>query len=141
VGELEESKECMKMAIRHCPNAGNADNIIHTLPLIHMSQRDWFDDDDVNANPLALLRPTPPEELDAFDEEDDSISDYRDRNTDEYVDADPLFLNSLRTNISKMKLAELTNALKMRGVKSHGSKKELQNRLFRSLMSDAGLAP
>ena len=42
--ELEESQKCMKMALKLCPSSGKSDDIVHTLPLLHMSIRDWFDD-------------------------------------------------------------------------------------------------
>lgn len=45
LGEVEESKACMKAALRLCPSYGNGSDLIHTLPTLHMVRRDWFDDD------------------------------------------------------------------------------------------------
>ena len=135
-GEIQESKECMKMALRNCPSAGHGADIVHTLPLIHMSERDWFDDDNMDVDPLELLRVSPPEELSNDDEEDDTIG--TESSSTRSAVADPLVADSIRKSIAKMKLIELQNALRTRGIKAHGSKKDLQNRLFRSLMSDSG---
>lgn len=52
VGEEEASKECMKMALRLCPSAGKSNDIVQTLPLLHMSVRDWFDDDELGEGGL-----------------------------------------------------------------------------------------
>jgi hypothetical protein len=56
-------------------------------------------------------------------------------------DANPVFFDSVRKNIAKLTLTELQRALQVRGVTSSGQKLELQQRLFESLMTDAGLAP
>ncbi|KAL7558095.1 hypothetical protein ACA910_020045 [Epithemia clementina (nom. ined.)] len=45
VGQDDKSKNCMKMALRQCPSAGNAPDLVHTLPMLHMTRRNWFDDD------------------------------------------------------------------------------------------------
>ena len=44
LGMDDESKRCLKTALRLCPNA-NSDDILHSLPMLHMTVRDWFDDD------------------------------------------------------------------------------------------------
>lgn len=136
IGEIGESKECMKMALRNCPSAGHGADLVHTLPLIHMSIRDWFDDDNMDIDPLELLRAAPLENLsdDEVEDEDNTIGAARSG----AVDADPLVADSIRKSIAKMRLLELQNALRTRGIKAHGAKKELQNRLFRSLMADSG---
>ena len=137
IGEIGESKECMKMALRNCPNAGHGADIVHALPLLHMSQRDWFDDDDMDDDPLELLRASPGKEFD-----DDNDEELEDDSTiiagPDTVDVDPLVSDSIRKSIAKMRLLELQDALKTRGIKAHGAKKELQNRLYRSLLHDTG---
>ena len=35
------------MALRSCPSSGKSNDIVHTLPLLHMAARDWFDDDEM----------------------------------------------------------------------------------------------
>lgn len=131
LGDTEESKKCMKMALRLCPSAGNGSDIIHTLPMLHMSQRDWFDDE-------------------AFEEEGDEDDDCKTstkatRSTSSIVkekkDADPVVTQTVRDGVSKLKLWELKEALTVRGLRGIGSKEELQERLFKSLMDDAGLSP
>lgn len=134
LGEIDEAKEAMKMAFRNSPNSGNADNILLILPLLHMCERDWFDDDDMDANPLEILQLSPPKKSKSNNKANDSETAAIIKKVD------PLVSDSIRKSIAKMKLPELQNALLSRGVKSSGSKPELQERLFQSLMSDAGLA-
>jgi len=31
-------------------SSGNSNDIVHTLPMLQLSRRDWFDDDDVERN-------------------------------------------------------------------------------------------
>ena len=45
LGDVDESKECMKMALQLCPNR-KTDDIIHSLPILHMTVRHWFDDEE-----------------------------------------------------------------------------------------------
>mmetsp|Transcript_5062 Transcript_5062/g.7328 ORF Transcript_5062/g.7328 Transcript_5062/m.7328 type:complete len:432 (-) Transcript_5062:262-1557(-) len=122
LGDNEESKKCMKMALRLCPSSGKGDDIIHTLPLLHMSARDWFDDDE-------------------FEPVEEGFQDNL--NDDKYtikgptgVGIEPLVLQSIQDSISKLKFHELTVALKKRGLKHTGSKEVLQSRLLNSLAED-----
>ena len=46
VGEVDEARSCMKMALRQGQSSGNGEDIIHVLPFLHMSVRDWFDDEE-----------------------------------------------------------------------------------------------
>lgn len=132
MGDEEESKKCMKMALRLRPSAGNASDIIHTLPMLHMAQRDWFDDEAIDADfsdepgteTLTATKPSTPS-MPVFEKKE----------------PDPLVLQTVRNGVAKLKLIELRDALRVRGLKGKGSKEELQERLFESLMDDAGLAP
>ena len=127
VGEIEESKKCMKMALRLRPSAGNANDIIHSLPMIHMSRRDWFDDDDDF-------------DSDLFDATDGgNTQPVRSKPTALSVEADPLLIESLKTEIAKLRYVDLQEALRLRGQPAVGSKEELQKKLFGSLLDDAGL--
>ncbi|CAB9498311.1 expressed unknown protein [Seminavis robusta] len=142
LGEENESKECMKMAIRNAPNtAGNGDNIVHVLPLLHMSERDWFDDDDMDVDPLELLKPSNDNTPFHESAETAATEAKKSTNSKKVVDADPLFSDSVRKSIAKMTLPEIQRALQVRGASSIGYKTELQDRLFESLMNDSGLAP
>ena len=44
IGQEKDAQQCMKMAIQQCSPASR--DIIHTLPILHMIVRDWFDDDE-----------------------------------------------------------------------------------------------
>lgn len=121
LGQVDDSKSCMKMAMRMCPNIKGSD-IIHTLPMLHMSRRDWFDDDEYN-------------------NEDDQIRTPQGAPIDVPlgVKTDPIIIESIHDSISTLKHQDLKHALKARGLLSSGSKEELRMRLFTSLISDAGL--
>jgi tetratricopeptide (TPR) repeat protein len=128
VGDVEESKKCMKMALRLCPSIGNGNDIIHTLPMMHMVVRDWFDDDPVE---------------EGGDESDGSWNTLqapkRATPSKNNSSPDPLVTQAIQDGVEKLKLTELKEALKVRGLRGTGSKEELQNRLLKSLMEDTGL--
>jgi tetratricopeptide (TPR) repeat protein len=124
LGKYEESKKCMKMALQLCPSFGNGVDIVHTLPMLHMAQRDWFDDDDfVESWTLS-------ESTEKSKRTDPKVSDP--------AVTDPVVVESIKVSIAGMKLSELKDALKVRGLKTAASKEELQGRLFQSLMDDTG---
>jgi tetratricopeptide (TPR) repeat protein len=127
VGDEEESRECMKMALRLCPN-GNADDVIHILPLLHMSRRDLFDDDEFEEAPN-----------EALERKEGRSSSASVRNSMTSIRTDPIFIESIRKSISRMSFVELQDALKARGLKFHDSKRALGEKLFRSLLEDSGL--
>jgi hypothetical protein len=134
MGNQAESKKCMKMALRLCPSSGNASDIIHTLPMLHMAKRDWFDDDDFYVDGQS----------ESHDEaKDDGVSTVTPSSAGMAGkrDADPLVAQTVRDGVGQLKMDELRDALRNRGLKGTGSKEELQRRLFGSLMDDAGLAP
>ena len=155
LGDIDESKKCMKRAILLAPNANGRD-ITHALPLLHMTARDWFDD----------------EALDSEDEDDLSdyilpkvavITDSRKKKTASKApestekplfslsslrstipvpdNVDPVVVESILFSLNKMRYVDLQAALKVRGLRAIGSKEVLQGRLFRSLLSDTGLMP
>ena len=126
VGEDDESKKCMKTAFRLCPNgAGTAQDLIHTLPLMHMATREWFDDDEFEAiDPTASTSTIDP----------NSVSMPGGGKA-----ADPLLVQSIRDDIAKLKLAQLQDAMKARGLPRTGTKDELAERLFHILLEDVGL--
>ena len=130
VGEEEASRECMKNALRLSPSSGNADDIIHTLPLLHMARRDLFDD----------------EEFEVADTDEESLtggswreSEVLSSNGSTGIRTDPVFIESIRNSISKMRYVDLQSALKARGLKFHDMKDKLKEKLFRSLLEDSGL--
>lgn len=132
LGNAEESKKCMKMALKFSPSIGKSDNLVHTLPLLHMTVRDWFDDDDFEADII-------------FDDGDKSDRDSfspvpPNQAIASMAYSDPLIEKSIKDGVSKMKLRELKDSLRLRGKITTGSKEQLQERLFHSLMDDAGFA-
>jgi tetratricopeptide (TPR) repeat protein len=138
IGDEAESKECMKMALRLCPSS-NGNDIVHTLPMLHMARREWFDD----------------EEFDNDGVEEETVKGKRgggngqlgktrkNKSTIPVMDrgtrSDPVVVESIRTSVSKMKYTQLQDALKTRGLKFHASKEELANKLVNSLLEDIGL--
>lgn len=127
LGDVEESKKCMKMALKLCPSSGKSDDIVHTLPLLHMSARDWFDDADFDDDPMTT----------AISTEDVKFSPTKPKLAP-YTYADPYIEESIRSGVAKMKFPQLKEALRLRGLNVVGSKQALQERLFYSLMDDAG---
>lgn len=132
-GDFEESKKCMKMALRLCPSSGNANDIIHTLPLLHMSMRDWFDDDDFEGDPMADDKDKSVKKPPEFSP---SPSEFQKNITQSF--ANPLIEASIQEGVGKLKMADLQDALSLRGLKTTGAKEEIQERLFYSLMDDTG---
>lgn len=131
LGDTEESKECMKMALRLCPSSGNGNDIIHTLPMVHMARRDWYDDDafeeDSAANSVNVQVSSNPNQPLVVSPE------LRGTRTD------PVIIDSIRKSVWKMRVNQIQDALKTRGLKNHGSKEVLADKLFRSLLEDVGL--
>lgn len=136
LGEIEESKKCMKMALRLSPS-GNGSDLIHTLPMLHMSQRDWFDEDgDFEAD---LFNSSENHGRLVSSNQVNKLKDVKVGVGK--VDADPVLVDSIKESLSKLRLMELQDALRLRGVRAVGSKLDLRDRLFQSLMDDAGLLP
>jgi SAP domain len=132
VGDVDESKKCMKMALQLGPSSGKSEDIVHTLPLLHMSARDWFDDDLFEADIVLEGEDHP--------ENDSSSPAPPIFQVSNMAYADPLIEKSIKEGVVKMKFRELKDALRLRGKSTTGSKEELQDRLFCSLMDDAGFA-
>ncbi len=142
-GEIEESKKWIKTAFKLCSiNAGKSDDIMDTLPLLHMTARDWFDDDPYDED----------EELIGSIESESDGKDSTNKRTsppaatknsgkpDHMSDAysDPVLEASIMEDVSKMTFNDIRDALRIRGISVTGSKETLKERLFISLMDDAG---
>ncbi|CAJ1945368.1 unnamed protein product [Cylindrotheca closterium] len=123
-GNVDESRKCMKMALKLCPSSGKSDDIVHTLPLLHMSVREWFDDSGFDDDPL----------------EDDPF--YRDHSgsvltTADVASIDRYIEKCIRGGVTKLSMVELRQALRIIGLKTDGSKQDLRERLFLSLKAEA----
>jgi hypothetical protein len=129
-GEAEDSKRCMKMVLQLCPSSGKSDDIIHTLPLLHMSVRDWFDDDDFEEDPM---------EKEASEPENAGLSPSQPSfPVSSMAYANPVIEASILEGVGRMRMTEIREALRLRGLRIVGPKESLQERLFYSLMDDAG---
>jgi tetratricopeptide (TPR) repeat protein len=124
LGDVAASKMCMKAALQLCPNA-NSDDLMHILPMLHMSCREWFDDEDFDAGRI--------------EEQTESIIDESNDNGDVSEGregVDPIVRESLRSSLEKTRIVDLQEALRKRGLRSTGSKLVLQQRLYDSLVDD-----
>lgn len=183
-GDKEESKKWIKVAFKLCTNAaGKSADIMDTLPLLHMTVRDWFDDDpyddeddeefiglddffaqdgvvgtngdfgmddsksnnNSNADDSSTTTTTksaegkPKPSGTTKDEEHDQHNKNnksRKHMSDAY--SDPVLEASIMEDVGKMKFDEIREALRIRGISATGSKETLKERLFISLMDDAG---
>jgi tetratricopeptide (TPR) repeat protein len=118
IGNTDESKRCMKRALRLCPNTGITEDITHSLPFIHMSQRDWFDDDELEST---------------------EAPDTEAACTTSRLEVNPLIVESIKASIEDLRTVDLQEALRRRGLKLAGSKDDLKQRLYESLIEDAGI--
>ena len=125
---------------------------MQTLPLLHMSIREWFDDDEFiedngdfndnfnlddetsnnnkNGQSQQLQQHSPSSSMNNNFNNDIDISNNN--NVDENL------IQSIKDGVEKMKLVELQNSLKKKGLKSSGSKSVLRDRLLLSLLDEAG---
>eukprot|EP00537_Pseudo-nitzschia_pungens_P006728 CAMPEP_0172368504 /NCGR_PEP_ID=MMETSP1060-20121228/27581_1 /TAXON_ID=37318 /ORGANISM="Pseudo-nitzschia pungens, Strain cf. cingulata" /LENGTH=520 /DNA_ID=CAMNT_0013093115 /DNA_START=66 /DNA_END=1628 /DNA_ORIENTATION=- len=167
-GDVEESKKWIKTAFKLCNNSmGKSSDILDTLPFLHMAARDWFDDDpyDEDGEEDEVLVGYDVENDKDTDELDNvSSSTVNDKNrvsteTDgkstnsnsskgrkgksssnhmSEAYSDPVLEASIMEDVEKMKFVEIREALRIRGISVTGSKETLKERLFISLMDDAG---
>lgn len=120
IGDFRASKVCMKAALRLCPSSNSAD-LIHTLPMLHMTCRNWFDDE-------------------AFELDSNELQNKVNVSEENVIcgpsAVDPIIYESIRSSLETARLVDLQKALRTRGLRVVGSKLELQQRLFDSLMDD-----
>lgn len=127
--QVEESKKFMKLALKSCANGGggNSQDITYLLPVIHMTVRDWYDDDEFEDNVENAV-------------EDDDVAFVCQSKVDEAVELSPSHERSktddemvIRESIKHMRIVDLRQELKKRKLKVGGSKKELQDRLVNDI--------
>ena len=142
VGDVHQAKQCMKRALL-LASGGNGSDIIHVLPMLHMSQRDWFDDDaewmeedlvvEDDTNDTTLVSQIPessPQE---------AMTPPETSNNNNYSNVDPYFVQSLQSGLEEMRYYDLKGALRAKGLPGTGSKAELIEKLLQSVLVEAGL--
>ncbi len=124
LGQASESKQCMKMAVQMCANkiSGNSQDITYLLPVIHMTIRDWYDDDDFDVVASDSTTNFENDESEKFQFNEGSIR----------IDN-----NEQRDRLQSMNVFDLKLELKKRNLKVSGPKKELIDRLMADLNKDA----
>jgi tetratricopeptide (TPR) repeat protein len=128
LGDCEASKMCMKTALRLRPNA-NSEDLIHILPMLHMSCRNWFDDEAFD--PLAESKGTQfTYDIPSHGQKDGWV---------EPTGINTVVFESIRSSLEKVRIVDLQEALRKRRLRVIGSKLELQKRLFDSLINDVDL--
>ena len=145
-GEDETSQKCMKMALRLCRSSSTASDLLHTLPLLHMATRDWFDDDDdLDSNLFADQDEKTSHRLSALvavgednnnneHDEDGVATIFSAEARDRMIQADPVFVTVLVQGIDKMIVEELKDVLQKRGTRAMGSKEELRAKVLETLI-------
>lgn len=118
---------------------------MHTLPMLHMSVRDWYDDDDYEEDILFEDNKMPSSQKIVI-----PIQESNPREPDTTIPSNELvmrentsgmaIIESIKKSIEKMKLVELQAALKKLNMKSSGAKSILQERLLAILLEEAGLS-
>eukprot|EP00536_Pseudo-nitzschia_multiseries_P002177 jgi/Psemu1/283534/fgenesh1_pg.29_\ len=166
-GDVEESKKWIKTAFKLCNNSmGKSSDILDTLPLLHMSARDWFDDDPYDEDgeeeeSIVGFDMGIDDRADGLDETPSStvqeskngsteksgkststrIAKTKTKSSSNHMSeaySDPVLEASIMEDVEKMKFVEIKEALRIRGISVTGSKETLKERLFISLMDDAG---
>lgn len=154
VGDVSQAKQCMKRALL-LASGGNGSDIIHVLPMLHMSQRNWFDDEeheeengmeepirkDHDKNDTALFQQIHLSSSSSLQETATTSSTPLPSPiiSNDYSNVDPYFVQSLQSGIEEMRYYELKDALRAKGLPGTGPKAELVQKLLQSVLVEAGL--
>ncbi|KAL3801389.1 hypothetical protein HJC23_006999 [Cyclotella cryptica] len=147
-GQVEESKRCMKLALKTCANGigGNNEDITFLLPVIHMTVRDWYDDEEFdddavveNEDQVTANHSLKNDGGDLMDKlmEDGAVDLSINGNMKKNDGVDDKMTQTIRESIQHMRIVDLREELKKRKLKVAGSKKVLQDRLVNALVLEA----
>ena len=147
LGIDDEAKRCMTMALAMC-NPNTAADIVHTLPLLHMSRREWFDDDD-DDDDMEEDEEEESIQLKANDPDNDdtniqssatnapSSAPAPSSTTNTGDNISPIVLETIQEGIWELTVAELRRALQVKGLKPRAAaKEELRQKLLESLLEE-----
>jgi tetratricopeptide (TPR) repeat protein len=156
IGEIYSSKACMKMALRQGGLAsGNGSDFINVLPMLHMTIRDWFDDDlyeediyspagvvDSDDKPLVCVKDSDEKSKGLHSAKKGRGSDASNASAPQATEEgtqQSAARAAIQASLENVNLASLREALRKRGMKTSGSKAALQQRLLHALLEDIGL--
>jgi hypothetical protein len=140
----------MKLAIKTCANAvgGNNDDITFLLPVIHMTVRDWYDDEELEedvdvdetdgeASARDAWRNDGGGDLMEKWKEDGAMELSVNGENKQNNDVDDKMIQSIRESIQHLRIVDLREEMRKRKLKVAGSKKVLQDRLVNALALEA----
>ena len=133
MGQAYESKQCMKMALKTCAQSvgGNGNDLTYLLPIIHMTIRDWYDDEEFeDANEASL------DSIDGSSNQEVFAGDASAPGNDSQRKEDVSNTEKLKIRIKDLRVVDLKGELRKRKLKISGSKKELQDRLIEDLKQE-----
>ncbi|KAL7546670.1 hypothetical protein ACHAWF_010002 [Thalassiosira exigua] len=134
LGMAYEAKRLMKAALRAGADGvgGNNDrDVTYLLPVIHVTVRDWYDDDEFEEGGADASSASRAGGDGSLSGKEDGIDDPISSSSDQTE-------RRLRDSIGGMRVVDLRGDLRRRGLKVSGSKRELQDRLVEHLREREG---
>ena len=115
--------------------------VIQTLPMLHMTRRDWFDDDlfeeDTGTSSSESMMGGSSSStgmgttLENVQQGKDMVATNNNNR-----DLRRISMESIQESVNKMRVVDLRQALKERGIKTTGSKSVLKDRLLQALQEN-----